>query len=121
MCFQEMRQAGQHFADTIWFFVSFNRSSKSIKRLIWLGWIFKLLMDSSRMSTGAYSGLGEKRNTSFFKSLQETEKEHLSSCTKNVNVFFPPLFPLLEEINGLHYITNTLGFIQYKNPTCRHK
>lgn len=56
MCFQEMRQAGQHFADTIWFFVSFNRSSKSIKRLIWLGWIFKLLIDSSRMSTGAYLG-----------------------------------------------------------------
>lgn len=70
MCFQEMRQASQHFADTIEFFVSFNRSSKSTERLIWLGWIFKLLMDSSRMSTGAYLGLGEKRNTFFLKVLK---------------------------------------------------
>lgn len=74
MCFQEMRQAGQHFADTIWFFVSFKRSSKSIKRLIWLGWIFKLLMDSSRMSTGAYLGLGEKRNTNFFKGTEACKR-----------------------------------------------
>lgn len=67
MCFQEMRQAGQQFADTISFFVSFNTSGKSIKRLIWLGWTFKLLMDSSRMSMGAYLGLGEKGNTRFLK------------------------------------------------------
>lgn len=70
MCFQEMRQAGRHFADTIQIFVSFNRSSKSTKRLIWLGWIFKFLMDSSRMSTGAYFGLGEKRNAFFLKVLK---------------------------------------------------
>lgn len=47
-------------------FVSFNTSSVSIKRLMWLGWTFKLLMDSSRMNVGAYLWVWGRKETLFF-------------------------------------------------------
>lgn len=63
-------------------FVSFKTSSKSIERLIWLGWTFKLLMDSSRMNVGAYLCFWGRKETFLFVSFKGSE-----AC-KRIRTFF---------------------------------
>lgn len=82
-------------------FVSFKTSSKSIERLIWLGWTFKLLMDSSRMNMGAYLCIRGRKETYLFVIFQGSEAhkriEHSSLSPKKWQCLPSSPFPLFRR------------------------